>query len=256
MRVLNSIIIGGGDKHIIILHGMLGMGGNWKFIASRLSEVGFCIHLVDQRNHGKSFWDDEFSYNTLCGDLNVYYDFHNITEAILLGHSMGGKVAMKFALEYSKKVSKLIIIDIAPKKYKPNQDEILEALDSIDLKKIKSKIHVDEHLKRFIPDREIRQFLLKNLYWKTPEELGLRLNIKGINKGKSNLYCEIISEKVFLKETIFIKGDLSIYIEKEDSIMIEKLFPFAKIKIIPNAGHWTHAENPKYFLKVLLEFLN
>ena len=118
MKILNSKIIGDSEKHIIILHGLFGMGENWNSVALNLSNHGFSIHLVDQRNHGKSFWNDKISYKIMSNDLSEYFNYYKIKNAILIGHSMGGKTAMKFALEFTSKVLKLIVVYISQKKYK------------------------------------------------------------------------------------------------------------------------------------------
>ena len=255
MKILNSKIIGNSEKHIIILHGLFGMGDNWKSIALRLSNIGHTVHLIDQRNHGKSFWNDKISYELMSKDLFEYFDHFKITNAIIIGHSMGGKTAMKFALEFPIKVLKLIIVDISPKKYNSSHGEIIEGLLKINFDKVKSRLEVDNYLLNFIPEKGIRQFLMKNLYRLSENKFALRVNIKSISNKINNYYDEISSDKKFLKETIFIKGELSDYIKLDDLKDIKILFPNAKIEIVPNSGHWIHSEKKDYFIDLVSDLL-
>ena len=137
--ILHSKIVGEGNKIIVILHGLFGSGDNWKTYANKLASKGFCIHLIDQRNHGRSFHTNDFNYELLVMDLKKYLDHNNINDCILMGHSMGGKTAMNFALKHSEYVSNLIIIDIATKYYPIHHDKILEALTSLDLDEISTR---------------------------------------------------------------------------------------------------------------------
>ena len=139
MELLHSNIIGEGEKNLLILHGFLGMGDNWKTHAKNLAVKGYRVHLIDQRNHGRSFWSVDFSYQLMVEDLKTYMDHHKITSAILLGHSMGGKTAMNFALKYSQFVDQLIIVDISPRYYAPHHQNILKGLASLDFEFINPK---------------------------------------------------------------------------------------------------------------------
>ena len=156
--LLHSKIIGGGEKIIVILHGLFGSGDNWKTYANRMETKGFCIHLLDQRNHGRSFHSDQFNYNLLVLDLKYYLDHYKIDSCILLGHSMGGKTAMNFSLKYPKYVSDLIVIDIAPRKYPIHHDKIIEALKSLDLNLIKTRKEAENKLSNFINDNVLSSF--------------------------------------------------------------------------------------------------
>ena len=255
MKILNSKIIGDSEEHIIILHGLFGMGENWNSVALNLSNYGFSIHLVDQRNHGKSFWNDKISYKIMSNDLSEYFNYYKIKNAILIGHSMGGKTAMKFALEFPSKVLKLIVVDITPKKYNQSHKEIIDGLLKINLNKVNSRIEFDNQLLKFIPEIGIRQFLMKNLYRFSENKFALRFNIKTISNKINNYYDEILSDNKYLKETIFIKGELSNYIKLKDLKDIKKFFPIAKIEVVPNSGHWVHSEKKDYFLNLVLNFL-
>ncbi len=173
---LHSNIIGEGTT-FIILHGLFGMGDNWKTLGKRFSEQGYQIHLIDQRNHGRSFHNNTFDYDVMVSDLKNYCDHYGLKDFLLLGHSMGGKIAMNFATIYSELVSKLIVADISPKFYPIHHEAILKALSSLDFRIVKSRKSTDEILTKHINSIGIRQFLAKNLYWKAKEELALRINL-------------------------------------------------------------------------------
>ena len=174
--ILHSNIIGEG-KPFVILHGFLGMGDNWKTLAKQFSESNYQVHLVDQRNHGRSFHSEDFDYELMADDLKAYCEAHNLNDIILLGHSMGGKTAMLFSALYPELLKKLIVADISPRYYPVHHDTILEGLSSLDFSEIKSRGEADKALSNYIKDQGIRMFLLKNLYWVEKGQLGLRINL-------------------------------------------------------------------------------
>ncbi len=251
---LHSQILGEG-KPFVILHGFLGMSDNWKTLGNRWSEVGYEVHLLDQRNHGRSFHSDEFSYEVMAEDLKKYCDEHNLKEIILLGHSMGGKVAMQFAVTYPEIVSKLIVADIGPKAYPPHHQDILKALSKLDFSKIKSRGEAEDVLSEYIKDEGTKLFLLKNLYRKSKTELGLRINLPVLSKKIEEVGVALPENTIFKGDTLFLGGEKSGYIEPMDEILIKKHFPKAKIGTISNAGHWLHAENPDEFYENVMNFL-
>ena len=254
-NILHSNIIGKG-KPFIILHGFLGMGDNWKTLGGQFSEQGFQVHLVDQRNHGRSFHDDVFSYEILAEDLKSYCDAHNLKEIIILGHSMGGKTAMLFATQFPELVSKLIVADISPRFYPVHHDVILNGLSAIDFNQVKSRGEADNVLSEYIPEMGIRQFLLKNLYWAEKGKLGLRINLEVLRNEVSEIGEPLPTHATFIKETLFLRGDRSEYIGVGDERIIKSHFPKAKIVTIANSGHWLHAENPKDFFEAVMEFVS
>lgn len=251
---LHSIILGHGQP-LVILHGFLGMGDNWKTQGLKLSEQGFEVHLVDQRNHGHSFHHPDFNYEVLVEDLKEYCNAHSLNEIILMGHSMGGKTAMLFAARYPDLVSKLLVADITPRYYPVHHDSILEGLSSLDFSIIKSRGEADLQLSRFVPHFGTRQFLLKNLYWKNKGQLALRLNLGALMANVSEVGEPLPTHLTFNKETIFLRGDRSEYISLNDEDMIMRHFPKAKIVTIRNAGHWLHADNPDDFFEEILSFI-
>ncbi|MEE3086089.1 MAG: alpha/beta fold hydrolase [Bacteroidota bacterium] len=255
MNVLHSNIIGSGDDHFIILHGFLGMGDNWKTHAKNLSEKEYCVHLVDQRNHGRSFWSDIFDYDVMVNDLLQYLNHHGINQCVVLGHSMGGKTAMAFALNYPDRVQKLIIADIAPKYYAPHHQRILAGLSTLNLEEVSSRKAAAEHLKNFIPEAGTRQFLLKNLYWVSEGKLGLRINVAVLKNAAEAVGAAIQSQKQYHQPTLFLYGENSNYINPMTDTEILKYFPKAEIIEIKGAGHWLHAEKPILFFKTLTQWL-
>src|SRR5690606_86996 len=240
---LHSQILGEG-KPFVILHGFLGMSDNWKTLGNRWAEDGYEVHLLDQRNHGRSFHSDEFSYEVMAEDLKNYCEEHGLKEIILLGHSMGGKVAMQFAVTYPEMVSKLIVADIGPKAYPPHHQDILKALSALDFSKIKSRGEAEDILSKYIKDEGTRLFLLKNLYRKSKTELSLRINLPVLSEKIEEVGAALSENTVYDGDTLFLGGEKSGYIEPMDELLIKKHFPKARIKTISNAGHWLHAENP------------
>ncbi|WNH11058.1 alpha/beta fold hydrolase [Thalassobellus suaedae] len=252
--LLHSNILGEG-KPFVILHGFLGMSDNWKTLGTQFSEQGFQVHLVDQRNHGHSFHDDEFNYEVLVEDLKNYCDAHKLNNIVLLGHSMGGKTAMLFATQYPELVSKLIVADISPRFYPVHHDAILEGLSALDFNDIKSRGQADKQLSNYVHDLGTRQFLLKNLYWVEKGKLALRINIDVLKNDVAEVGEPLPSYATFNKDTLFLRGDRSEYIGVGDEAIIANHFPKAKIKTISNAGHWLHAENPKEFFEAVEQFV-
>ncbi len=252
--LLHSNIIGEG-KPFVILHGFLGMSDNWKTLGNQFAEH-FQVHLVDQRNHGRSFHDDNFYYEALAEDLKHYFDANNIKDAILLGHSMGGKTAMLFATQYPELVSKLIIADISPRFYPIHHDAILEGLNSLDLNVIKSRGQADKQLANYVSDSGTRQFLLKNLYWIEKGKLALRMNLDVLTENVSEVGEALPTHAKFEGDTLFLRGDKSEYIGNQDQAIIKNHFPEANIITISNAGHWLHAENPEDFYNAVTNFVN
>ena len=255
MKSLHSNILGEGVNHLIILHGFLGMSDNWKSQGKTLAKNGFKVHLLDQRNHGRSFWEKEFNYEALAKDLLLYMEEQNINNSVLIGHSMGGKTAMEFSVKFPERLSKLIIVDISPKKYVSSHNQILAGLSSFDFKIIKTRNEADFHLSKYVPEIEVRQFLLKNLYWISNGILGLRLNISVLKNSSEEISKEINLSNIFNKPVLFLKGENSDYILEEDLKLIKKNFPKSQVNTIKNAGHWLHVENKKDFINAINTFL-
>nr|WP_299385114.1 alpha/beta fold hydrolase [Allomuricauda sp.] len=255
MEVLHSKILGEG-KPLIILHGFLGMSDNWKTLGNQYAQHGFQVHLVDQRNHGKSFHATEFDYDLLRDDVIRYLDDHQLATVDLIGHSMGGKTAMQLATSQPERLNRLLVADISPKYYPPHHQYILDALGHLDFDTISSRKEADDVLAQHLEEFGIRQFLLKNLYWVTPGKLGLRFNYEVLKDKMDEIGENISSTATFSGPTLFLRGDRSEYILPNDIPEIKRHFPNADVQTIENAGHWLHAENPKQFFEKSLQFLN
>jgi pimeloyl-ACP methyl ester carboxylesterase len=253
--LLYSNIIGQGQP-FLILHGFLGMSDNWKSLGKKFSANDYEVHLIDQRNHGRSFHHNEFNYEVMVSDLKSYCDNHNLRDLIILGHSMGGKTAMLFASMYPDYVSKLIVADIAPRYYPIHHTEILNGLISLKFDEIETRKEADEQLKQYVFDFGIRQFLLKNLYWADKGRLDLRVNLKVLMENVGEVGEALPNYLKFDKSTLFLRGDKSEYISIEDESGIKTQFKRAKIVTINNAGHWLHAENPKDFFESVMNFIS
>ena len=253
---LYSKVIGEG-RPIIILHGFLGMGDNWKTLGKKISQNGFQVHLVDQRNHGRSFHDSIFSYEAMVQDLREYASDKNLEQFVLLGHSMGGKTAMLFACTYPNMIDKLLVADIGPKFYPQHHQLILKGLQDLSANKeaLSSRQGADAFLSEYIKEVGIRMFLLKNLYWEKPGVLGLRVNLEVLVENIAEIGKPLEVSKQFEGETLFLKGERSDYILPEDEKEIYHAFAKAKIKEIKGAGHWLHAENPSDFYQGMMHFL-
>lgn len=255
MESLHSKILGQGSP-LIIVHGYLGMADNWKTLGSKYADEGFEVHLLDMRNHGRSFHTDEFTYELMVEDVLRYVNSKNLDKINILGHSMGGKVAMLFATSHPDMVDHLLVADIAPKFYPAHHHRILEGLNALDFSTISSRSQADEKLAEYLSDWGVRQFLLKNLYWKTKEQLDLRINLEVLSNAQEEVGEPLPSTNSFDGKTLFLRGSKSEYIHPDDKTEILRYFPNASIETIDNAGHWLHAENPKQFFEKSMAFLN
>jgi esterase len=252
--MLHSRIEGEG-KPLLIIHGFLGMSDNWKSFGSLYAAEGFQVHMLDLRNHGKSFHSDEFSYQIMANDVLEYCQYYNLSSVSIIGHSMGGKVAMLFATTYPNLVEKLVVADIGPKYYAPHHQDILAGLNAVDFSEKPTRNQVEETLYPFIPDFGTRQFLMKNLYWIEPGQLAFRFNLPVFN-ARIEVIGEALSEgNKFENPTLFIRGGNSKYILETDLPQIQNHFPNFKLATIPNVGHWLHAENPQLFFEETINFL-
>ena len=255
MNILHSTILGEGAP-LIILHGFLGMSDNWKTLGTQYANNGYEVHLVDQRNHGRSFWADEFNYPILAEDLKRYLEHHALPVVSILGHSMGGKTAMTFACSYPERVTQLMVADIAPKFYPPHHQYIIDALTALPVDEMTSRSEADFLLAEHLHDWGIRQFLLKNLHWVEKGRLAFRFNLKVLSERMEEIGESLGSTDTYLGPTLFLRGSRSEYIANEDLPEIKRHFPKALLETIDDSGHWLHAENPGEFLEKSLNFMN
>lgn len=242
----------GEGQPLIILHGLFGSLDNWQTHGKKLAEY-FEVYLVDQRNHGKSGWSEEFDYDIMAEDLKEFITDHKLDDVILIGHSMGGKTIMRFAQQYPDYISKMIVVDMGVKAYPIHHDQIIEGLKAIDLNVVSSRSEAKKQLSAYIGNEAIQQFLLKNLYWVEKGKLGWRINISVLER-ELPIITKALPEKESLVETLFIAGGQSNYIEKEDHDQILRFFPLADFHVIERAGHWIHAEAPQEFIQAVLGY--
>lgn len=259
--VLNSVVLSSpsvppsGARGLLILHGFLGMSDNWKTIGQQFLADGFQVHLLDLRNHGRSFHSAEFNYERMVQDVYEYCRANDLENINILGHSMGGKTAMLFAVTHPTLVEKLIVADIGPKFYPQHHQIILEGLNAVDFTLKPSRNEVEEILAKYISDFGTRQFLLKSLYWQEPGQLAFRFNLAVFNVNMDEIGKPLPENTIFNKPTLFIRGGNSNYIIDADFEQIKNHFPDAYIETIPNVGHWLHAENPIMFYELANSFL-
>lgn len=248
--------IEGEGMPLLIIHGFMGMSDNWKSFASQYAALGFQVHLLDLRNHGKSFHSDEFTYPAMVQDVIEYAQAHQLEKIDIIGHSMGGKIAMLLAVQYPEFVRKLVVADIGPKYYAPHHQDILAGLNAVDFSMQPDRTQVEEMLYPYIPDFGTRQFLMKNLYWKSPGQLDFRFNLKVFNEQIEQVGQALPENTKYLGPTLFLRGGNSRYILDTDWELIQDHFPKAILETIPNVGHWLHAENPKLFFDITSRFLS
>lgn len=251
--VLHSRILGTGDP-LLILHGFLGMSDNWKTLGNQFSK-DFEVHLIDQRNHGRSFHSDDFDYELLVEDLLYYIEAHNLSRVYLLGHSMGGKTAMLFAVNYPELVRKLLVADISPRYYPPHHHDILEALNAVDFSIHTSRNDIEAVFKEYIPESGVRQFLLKNVTRVSKDRFGYRFNLESLTTNYEEITVPLPSFTQFEGDTLFLSGERSGYISQDDVALIDAHFPKNKIVTIKNGGHWLHADNPTDFYAEVVQFM-
>ena len=254
MLVNHKIYGAENTKPIYILHGIFGMLDNWHNIANHLSNQ-FRVITFDARNHGKSFHNDDSSYVAMANDLKHLMECLHDQEAIIIGHSMGGKTALLFADMYPELVKTLIAVDIAPKQYHPGHLEYFRAFRELDFSQIHSRREAETAFLPFAPDMGVRQFLLKNLEADSIGGYKLKINLPAIE----NYYDEIIGaidfKNAFTKSTHFILGEKSGYLKESDKPFIEQHFPTASYHTVSKAGHWVHADNPAEFLSIINQIL-
>lgn len=244
----------GSGPQVIILHGLFGSSDNWLSIAKTLA-TDYQVILPDLRNHGQSFHNEAFDYRSMSTDLLDFVQAHNIIDPVVLGHSLGGKVAMNFAVRNPSMIDKLIVVDIGPGAYAVHHQQILKGLNSIDLGKVKSRKDADSMLSVYVPEPGIRQFLLKNLGRNGDGTFTWKLNLPVITREIEKVGEPLQGEASFSKPSLFIRGGRSDYIQNGDIQLINRIFPDNRLVTIEDAGHWVHAEKPAEFISAVRQFL-
>ena len=239
---------------LIILHGLFGNQGNWGQHAKIFANT-FRVYGMDHRNHVRSEWEDGMTYDVLANDVRETMRLHGIHSAHFIGHSMGGKTAMQFAMTWSNMVKKLVVVDIAPVAYEPHHNEIFEGLETLNLDLIDSRMDADEILSEYVAEKSIRDFLLANLMKDEEGNFYWRMNLDAIRKAYNDLIAAPPSTNAFAGETLFLKGEKSNYILKKHEKDITRRFPRAVITQVDGAGHWLHSEQPEVFQSTVYKFL-
>jgi pimeloyl-ACP methyl ester carboxylesterase len=256
MIELNYKEYGSGDNNLIILHGFLGSLDNWHSLATDWGNNGLHVYVVDQRNHGKSPHTSAHSIPLMVDDVKDFMTQHNITKSNIMGHSMGGKVAMQFALTYPLLTHKLIVVDMAPKPYRNGaHDDVFKAINNVDLSKAQTRKEAEHAMAEYLGDFGTRQFIMKGLDRVDEAHYKWKFNIDVLKRDYINILQETYSNNHFLGEALFIHGGNSLYVQQKDLPAIHKLFPHYKLVTVEDAGHWLHADKPKVVFEEIIRFL-
>ena len=245
----------GEGKPLLILHGLFGMGDNWATMSRAYAEKGFSVYAIDLRNHGRSPHETTFSFDVMAEDIQQFIVDHELNKVSIIGHSMGGKVAMFFAAKYPDLIEKLIVVDIGIKYYPPHHHRVLAAIHALKPEYMDNRKDAEERLRQSLNEESIIQFLLKNLYWNEQEKLAWRFNVKAIESNIEEVGKALPEEFKIDIPALFVSGERSGYILEEDKAGIMRQFSDVNFVRIPAAGHWVHAENPEVFFQKSLEFL-
>lgn len=247
--------VGDTGPALVILHGVFGSSDNWLTISKNIAERGYRVFLPDQRNHGQSPWDDAHDYHSMATDLHEFLADQQLEKPVLIGHSMGGKAVMQYAMLFPDTFEKLVVVDIAPKFYPVHHADLLRGLRAIDLSAIKSRGDADAVLRQYEPSLTVRQFLLKSLYRNEQGGFSWRINLPVIERELHGIGEELTNPRIVTEPTLFVRGSESPYVLDEDIATIKRIFPNAQIETIQGAGHWLQAEKPDEFVEVLLRFI-
>lgn len=247
----------GSGPPLVILHGLFGISDNWVSIARTLGEQ-YTVYVPDLRNHGHSPHSTVFDFAVLEDDLLELTEEYSLENLVLMGHSLGGKTAMYFALHHPQSIKKLIIVDISLRKAPVNTEHqaLIDAMLGVDFTRVSARSDVNRQLERTIHSLRLRQFLLKNVYWRDDKTLDWRLNLHAINENLLNIFEGVDVNGLYTGPALFIRGGRSDYIRDEDLGELKNKFPGALVKTIPEAGHWVHADAPGEFLEAVRVFLD
>jgi pimeloyl-ACP methyl ester carboxylesterase len=245
----------GDGPPLIIIHGLFGSSDNWMTHA-RVFASGHRVTVIDLRNHGRSpHADGLFDFDVMASDVFDTLAAEGIRGVTILGHSLGGKVALRFAQLNEFLVDKLIIADIGVRQYKPHHQHIFDTLLPIDLSGFTSRGQVEELVSAGVGDPVTTQFIMKSLYWKEQGKLAWRFNVRALAANIANMTAAIPNSPQIQVPSLFIRGEKSDYIRSEDWPEIQSLVPDAELVTIPAAGHWVHADSPALFQQTVLDFI-
>ena len=253
---LNYKEYGTGEQHLIVLHGFLGSLDNWHTLATEWGNQGLHVFVVDQRNHGRSPHTSSHSIPLMVNDVKDFMEQQGIAQTSLLGHSMGGKVAMQFALTYPELTRKLIVADMAPKPYRNGaHDDVFKAINNVDLSQAQTRKEVETAMAQYLGDFGTRQFVMKGLDRVDDAHYKWKFNIDVLKRDYVNILIEINANHPFTGEVLFIRGGQSLYIQEKDFALMQKLFPHHILVTVDGAGHWLHADKPKVVIDEVLKFM-
>lgn len=246
----------GQGQPLIIMHGLFGQSDNWNTLAKQFAEKGLHVFTLDLRNHGLSPHSDVWNYEVMADDLKEFIDEHQLKDPIILGHSMGGKVAMFFELKNKGIAAKIIVADISPRAYEPHHDDVLKALNAVDFTQVKTRKEAEAILNTYLSDFGTKQFLLKNIYWHDTENniMDWRFDLKTITKNYNNIGVAVPAGSSEVS-TLVVRGERSNYVEESDLKDFGKHFPNFKLETVLGSGHWIHAEKPKEFFEAVMLFI-
>ena len=255
MRLAFSRFGEGNARNVVILHGLLGSKRNWFGVGKTLSDLGFDVWLLDLRNHGDSEWNDKHTYFDLAEDVKKFFEEHEIISTFLIGHSMGGKVAMVLDKIHRGLLSKLVVVDIAPVAYAANFENHLKVLLSLDLGSFKSRSEVDSKLSEYIKEFSFRSFLMQNLKLDDNKIFYWRTNLRSLIMNAGAISDFPLITGVSNTDALFLYGDLSEYRVEKHIDIIKKNFPLSQFATVAKAGHWIHVEQPTKFIEMVTKFL-
>ncbi|MFN8277719.1 MAG: alpha/beta fold hydrolase [Chitinophagales bacterium] len=239
---------------VIVLHGLMGSLDNWQTVAKAWG-ANFKVYTIDQRNHGRSPWSDDFNYELLANDLLQFMDEQNISKAHLVGHSMGGKVAMQVALQHPERMAKLVVVDVAPVQYEDRHTYIFKALEAVPLEQLTSRQQAEDILRLRIRDNSTIQFLMKSLYRDDENHFRWRFNLAALHRNYAAISTGVSGGAPFTGSSLFVKGSLSDYVNAENYALIQQMFPNNELEEISGSGHWVHADNFPDFVASVNRFL-
>ncbi|MCK9219956.1 MAG: alpha/beta fold hydrolase [Bacteroidales bacterium] len=247
----------GNGESVVLLHGLLGVSDNWVTFARQLG-ASYSVFVPDLRNHGQSPHSDMFNLASLEDDVMELIDTLGLEEVYIIGHSLGGKIGMFFSLNHPDRVKKLVVVDIGLRKSLASMEhlQLIDAMGQVDFSKAKQRSDVDKQLARSISSLKLRQFLLKNVYWRDRNMLDWRFNLKAINENLLSIFDVDTPTGFYPGPVLFIRGGNSNYILDEDVPEIITKFPGATVRTIVNVSHWVHADAPGEFFTLVKEFLD
>ncbi len=245
----------GKGEPVLILHGLFGSSDNWRTVSLKLSQKNL-VYSIDLRNHGRSPHDPVHDFGSMAADLYEFIEREELEQVNLIGHSMGGKVAMYFAASHPKRLRRLVVVDMAPRKYEVQHSREIEALKSIDISRVRNRRFVEEELESKLNDKSIVQFFLKNLNRRNDDTFSWRFNLDVLADQYPKILEAVPLHDPFTGPVLFVRGELSRYIQAEDEHLIRLLYPNSRIETVLGSGHWVHAEKPDQFIALIESFLS